>query len=99
MKLDLAFEVDGIRATKAMVVAGLGCSLFSYAGVYEEVNDGSLEIVETVPRMTWTLTLGEPKHHDANRAVRIVRGIVLEKLQALRDGGFWKGRFLFSGPH
>jgi LysR family nitrogen assimilation transcriptional regulator len=95
LKLDLAFEVDGIRATKAMVVAGLGCTLFSYAGVYEEVTEGSLEIIETMPRLSWTLSLGEPRHHDSSRAVRVVKSVVLQKLRALRSGGFWKGRFLF----
>ncbi|WP_425418547.1 LysR family transcriptional regulator [Oricola indica] len=98
LKLDLAFEVDGIRATKAMVAAGLGCTLFSYAGVYEELADGTLEVFETTPRLTWTLALGEARHHDANRAVRVVRNLVLEQLHALMDGGYWKGRFLVSKP-
>lgn len=96
LKLNIAFEVDGIRTTKAMTVAGLGCTLFSYAGVYEDVVAGNLETLETSPRFSWTLTLGEPKHHEASRAVRTVRKIVLDKLHALRDGGYWKGRFLFT---
>ncbi|WP_165978884.1 LysR family transcriptional regulator [Antarcticimicrobium luteum] len=95
LKLNLAFEVDGIRATKAMVQAGLGCTMFSYAAVYEDVNAGRLEVIETMPRLSWTLSLGEPKREDSGRAVQAVRGVILEKLQALKDGGYWRGRFLF----
>jgi len=96
LKLNISYEVDGIRATKAMVAAGLGCTLFSYAGIYEEVDAGTLEVIETSPPLVWTLNLGEPRHHDANRAVKAIRELVLEKIQALRDGGFWRGRFTLS---
>ncbi len=94
LQLNVAFEVDGIRATKAMVQAGLGCTVSSYAAVYEDVDEGWLEAIQTQPPLTWTLSLEEPKNKDLGRAVTVVRSVILEKLQALKEGGYWKGRFL-----
>lgn len=96
LKLNIAFEVDGIRATRAMVLAGMGCTLFSYAGVYEDANTGDLEVIETVPPLSWTLSLCQHRQHHSVRAVQAVRGVVLNKIQALRKGGYWKGQFLFD---
>lgn len=52
-----------MRATKGMVEAGLGCTVFSYAGMYEEVDAGILKInPEESADLSTTAFLHEPLH-------------------------------------
>lgn len=89
--LDVVNEIDGMRAIKGMVEAGLGYTVFSYAGVYEEVNAGTLEIIPLAPRLGWKLALVERKLQAQTRALAEVRRIILRQIHVLHERGFWQG--------
>lgn len=90
--LQVAHEVDGMRATKGMVEAGLGYTVFSYAGVYEEVNAGTLKIIPFVPRLDWELALVERKTVAASRALFEVKRSIAKQVHVLLERGFWQGK-------
>ena len=87
-------DVDGMRATKGMVEAGLGYTVFSYAGVYEEVNAGTLTITPFAPRLDWELTLVERKTVAASRALFEVKRSTAQQVHVLLERGLWQGRLV-----
>lgn len=94
LALNIAYEVDGMRATKAMVEAGLGYTLFSYAGVYEEVQAGTLDVFDITPPLSWTLSLVEHKQAATSRAMTIVKSLIESHARSLRDQKLWRGEFV-----
>lgn len=96
--LNVVNEVDGMRATKGMVEAGLGYTVFSYAGVYEEVNAGTLEIIPLTPRLSWDLALVERKLRTRTPAMAEVRRMILQQIHVLRERGFWQGQLCDVPP-
>lgn len=93
--LTVACEVDGTASLRAMVAAGLGCTVMSYAGVHAEVDRQVLALVPTHPRLDWMLGLAERAPEQRSRAVAAVRRSILDHAPALRRGGYWGGEFLF----
>ncbi|MFG1249424.1 LysR family transcriptional regulator [Xanthobacter flavus] len=89
--LDIVTEIDGMRATKAVVEAGLGFTAFSYAGVYEEVNAGTLKTIPFTPPLYWTLAMAERRSTQISRALVEVRKAITEQVDVLRARGFWRG--------
>lgn len=89
--LNVVNEVDGMRATKGMVEAGLGYTVFSYAGVYEEVNAGTLRIIPFSPRLQWQLALVERKTASPSRALFEVKRSIADQVHMMLERGFWQG--------
>lgn len=95
--LDIALEVEGMRTTKALVQAGIGCTVFSFAGVYEEVSSGVLRAIPIKPRLAWRMSLAERRVTSDSRAQRAVRGIIESQLRRLPEAGLWRGRVIGPG--
>lgn len=93
VNLNIAFEVDGFGTTKAMVMAGLGCTFFSYAGFREEVEQNTVQLIKTDPPLSWPLVLGEFKNRISSRAVKAVRETMLRELHRQNEVEFWRGNF------
>jgi LysR family nitrogen assimilation transcriptional regulator len=94
ISLNVTNEVDGMRATKGMVEAGLGYTIFSYAGLYEEVIAGSLKIVPFSPKLFWNLALVQRQNAATSRALIEVRKIIEQQVHELLDRGFWRGQLV-----
>nr|BAH89453.1 LysR family transcriptional regulator [uncultured bacterium] len=94
VSLDIVNEVDGPRALKAVVEAGLGYTVFSYAGVYEEVSAGTLRLIPFIPALSWTLSLAERRDAPPTRALIELRKAVLDQIAAVRERGYWHGTLL-----
>lgn len=89
--LDIVNEIDGIRSIRGMVEAGLGYTIFSYAGVYEEVNKGTVEIIPLTPVLRWDLVLVERRLQGQTRALAEVRRSLLRQVHRLAECEFWRG--------
>jgi LysR family nitrogen assimilation transcriptional regulator len=94
LALNIVNEVDGMRATKGMVEAGLGYTFFSYAGVYEEVLGGSLKIFPVSPALSWYLALVQRHNAPRSRALLEVRKTIEKKMHLLLRRGLWQGELL-----
>jgi LysR family nitrogen assimilation transcriptional regulator len=92
--LDVALEVEGMRTTKALVQAGLGFTVFSFAGIYEEVAAGTLRAAPIKPRITWQLSLAERRATSDSRAQNVVRQILEHQVNRLFEHGLWRGRLI-----
>lgn len=92
--LDIAMEVEGMRTTKALVRAGIGVTLFSYAGVHEEVAAGTLRAIPIKPRLVWRMALAERRATSDSRAQAAVRGIIESLADRLMERGLSRGRLL-----
>jgi LysR family nitrogen assimilation transcriptional regulator len=93
LSLNIVNEIDGMRATKGMVEAGLGYTAFSYAGVYEEVSAGTLAIIPFTPALQWTLSIVE-RHSAASRALFEVKRCIEKQVYVLLERGFSQGQLL-----
>jgi LysR family nitrogen assimilation transcriptional regulator len=93
LSLNIVNEIDGMRATKGMVEAGLGYTAFSYAGVYEEVSAGTLAIIPFTPALQWTLAIVE-RHSAASRALFEVKRCIEKQVYVLLERGFSQGQLL-----
>lgn len=91
LSLNVAYEIDGIRSIRGMVEAGLGYTVFSYAGVYEELNKGTVEIIPLMPGLRWELTLVERRLQGHTRALAEVRRTLLRQIHVLAECAFWRG--------
>lgn len=98
VNLNIAFEVDGFDTTKSMVMAGLGCTFFSYAGFREEVDQKRVQLIRTDPPLSWPMVLGEFKNRISSRAVRAVREVMYGELRKLSEFGYWHGTFQLRPP-
>jgi len=94
--LQVVNEVDGMRATKGMVEAGLGYTVFSYAGIYEEVTAGTLKTIPLFPQLQWQLALVE-KAGSSSRALIEVKRSIARQLHVLLERGFWQGQLFYPG--
>ena len=85
-------EVVGSRATNALVAAGLGYTIFSYAGVYAEVAAGSLcAIPVKKPGLSWRLSMVHRTSARTSYAVMEVKRLITEHIDILRDREHWLG--------
>lgn len=98
LTLNVVNVVDGMRATKGMVEAGLGYTVFSYAGVYEEVIGGSLTIIPLSPKLYWYFTLVQRRNTLNSRALLEVRRTIEQKIHMLSQRGLWEGQVMIPAP-
>ena len=91
-KLRVVTTVDGMRSTKALVDARLGFTIFSYAGVYEEVRSGALRAIPLAPRLSWRLCMVSRKTPHPARAVLEMKRLIDQQIGMLLECGEWEGR-------
>ncbi|MGZ5939355.1 MAG: LysR family transcriptional regulator [Rhizomicrobium sp.] len=94
LKLQLRNQVDGMRTIKGIVEAGLGYTIFCYAGLYEEIRAGTLKTLPFSPALSWTFCLVSRKEGRDSSAVAAVRETIISKVHQLVDGGLWQGTLL-----
>lgn len=94
MPLNIQHEVDGMRLTKGLVAAGLGFTVFSYAGVYEEVQAKTLRAIPLSPCITWNLSLVERKMSPPPRALIEVKSIINSQVRTLVGHKLWRGELV-----
>jgi LysR family nitrogen assimilation transcriptional regulator len=92
--LQLRNQVDGMRTIKGIVEAGLGYTIFCYAGLYEEVRAGTLVTTPFSPGLSWTFCLVCRKDSVEAPAVAAVRNTIISEVHRLVDGGLWSGKLL-----
>jgi LysR family transcriptional regulator, nitrogen assimilation regulatory protein len=94
--LRIANQVDGMRITKGMVAAGLGYTVFSYAGVYEEVEAGTLRAIPLKPTPHWRLSLVHRTMPRGSPAQFEIKRLIEQQVQSLVDRKLWRGAVI--GP-
>jgi LysR family nitrogen assimilation transcriptional regulator len=92
--LDIALEVEGMRTTKALVQSGIGFTVFSFAGIYEEVEVGTLRGIPIKPRLSWRMSLAERRASSDSRAQIAVRQLIQAQVHTLLDRGLWRGHLI-----
>jgi LysR family nitrogen assimilation transcriptional regulator len=92
--LNVRNQVDGMRTIKGIVEAGIGYTVFCYAGLYEEVQAGTLKTMTLSPGLAWTFCLVWPKEASDTPAVVALRETVVAEIHRLVDGGLWLGSLL-----
>lgn len=88
--LDVAVQSDGPAATRDMVRAGLGCTVFPSAAVREETARGSLVfrlLEQPALQVVHAVVIGDL----AAPAVRAVAGAIAHALRTLAASGAWPG--------
>lgn len=92
VRLRVVSESDSIRATKGIVEAGHGCTIFSRGAVAEELAQGRLRAIAfRSPLASWSLCLVSPRRDPVSLAVMAVRHVVMQQVRALLHEGFWPG--------
>lgn len=94
----VVYEVDGMRTIKGLVEAGLGYTVFSYAGVYEEVTAGTLRAIGLDPGLNWTLAMVNRVQSRPSRALTEVRNLLKEQTQSLLERDYWQGQLIKHAP-
>lgn len=89
--LRIANQVDGMGITKALVAAGLGYTVFSYAGVYQEVDAGTLRAIPLAPTPHWRLSLVHRTMPHGSPAQHQIKRLIEQQLQSLVDRKLWRG--------
>ena len=92
----IALEVDGIRTTRAMIAAGLGCTVFSHAEITADIDAGILAAIPLEPRLGWRLCLVRKKASRASRAMEEVEKLIRDQISTLLDRRYWRGTLLVS---
>ncbi|WP_277996615.1 LysR family transcriptional regulator [Bradyrhizobium oligotrophicum] len=91
-RLNVAFEVDSVSMTKAMVKRGLGATILAYAAVAAEAKRGELTLrsIERPPLIS-TVSIGMPRERQptwlAEELLALVREVIA---QSVADGD-WPG--------
>ena len=84
VKPNIVFEVDGMGIIKRLVERGMGCTIFSYAGVHEEVARGTLKIFPiTDPELKWKLALVGRREQQSLRAMTDLKGLIEAEVRKL----------------
>jgi len=96
--LRIVNQVDGMRITKGMVEAGLGYTVFSYAGVYEEVEAGTLRAVPLQPTPQWRLSLVHRTTAHGSPAQLEVKRLIEQQIHSLVDRKLWRGTISRPSP-
>ncbi len=92
----IANEVDGMRVIKGIVEAGLGYTVFSYAGVYEEIMGGTLRAVPFEPRLDWHLSIAHKKATRLSPVLTKVKRLVELQIDVMIEKKLWHGEVV--GP-
>lgn len=98
ISLHVVNQVDGMVTTVGMVEAGLGYTIFSYAGVYKEINAAKVEAIPIEPEISWDLALAQRKSTRTLRAMTEVRKSILRQVERLVAGKLWRGKIMNNIP-
>ncbi|WP_158541684.1 LysR family transcriptional regulator [Pelagibacterium lacus] len=91
-ELDIAFEVDGLVSTRALVASGLGYTVLAYGAVHDQLMSGKLTAVPlSDPEILWRLCLVSTNEIQHSRTVTVVRNIIRSEIHKLVDAGMWQG--------
>ena len=94
LPLTIRNQVDGMRTIKGVVEAGLGYTIFSYAGLYEEIREGRLVTAPFSPQLHWTFSMVVRRDAGRMKALQFVRALLVAELHRLIEGGLWQGKLL-----
>jgi len=95
---NIVYEVDGMRTIKGMIEAGLGYTVFSYAGIYEEVEGGTLRAIPLDPPIHWYLSMVTSVSPRDPRALGELQAIIRRKAAEMYKSGYWRGQLVNSAP-
>lgn len=98
VSLRINYEVDGIRTSRAMVAAGLGCTIFSHAEIVGDIEAGRVKAIPLEPRASWRLSMVRRKSARASSAMQEVKKAILEQVTVMQERGFWRGALLTPAP-
>lgn len=87
-------QVDGTLTIRGVVAAGLGYMVFAYAGLFEEIQAGTLLAVPFDPPIHWTFCMVTRRDARDRPAVRFVRQAITSEVHRLVGGGLWQGKLL-----
>jgi LysR family transcriptional regulator, nitrogen assimilation regulatory protein len=96
--LNVAMEVEGIHATKGMVAAGLGYSIFGNLGSYEAINGQSLRAIPFRQKLSWQLALVQQQRTRTPRAFTEIERLIKEQINVLLQQGRWQGKTMVTAP-
>lgn len=89
--LRIVNQVEGVRTTGSLVKAGLGYTVFSFAGVHGEIAAGTLRALPFEPMQHWQLALVRRRAGETSRAVMDVQRLIEKQAQLLVAKGLWRG--------
>ena len=92
VRLNVAFEVDSVGMTKAMVKRGLGSTIIAYAAVAAEAKRGELSArsIERPPLIS-TVSIGMPRERQPSWLVGELLALVRDAIVRSVDDGSWAG--------
>jgi LysR family nitrogen assimilation transcriptional regulator len=99
VRLNVAFEVDSVTMTKAMVKRGLGSTILAYAAVAADAKRGELSarFIER-PSLISTVSIGMPREKQpswlASELLALVRDVII---RSVADGS-WIGAKVIGEP-
>jgi DNA-binding transcriptional LysR family regulator len=82
--LQVVMEVSSPDAVKALVAAGVGFSIMSWANVVREVKLGELRRIPLAPRLLRPLSVVYPKERIHSRLTNSFLGFAKERIAAMR---------------
>ena len=94
ISLNIKMEVAGIHATKGLVAAGLGYSVFGNIGSYDMVDGLRLRAIPFRQKVSWQLVLAQRHRIMTPRALTEVEHLIKEQIHVLLEGGLWKGELM-----
>jgi len=90
----VAWEIDGIRTIRALIAAGLGCTIFSHAEIAGDIDAGVVKAIPLEPRLSWRLCMVRKTSARATRATEAVKDLILDQISGLLERRFWRGTLL-----
>ena len=96
--LNVIMEVEGIHATKGLVAAGLGYSIFSNMGTYDAMNGQALRGIPFRQKVSWQLALVQQHRRRTPRAFTELERLIKEQIHVLLETGRWHGKTLIKPP-
>lgn len=92
LTLNIVTQVEGMRTTNSLVKAGLGFTVFSIAGVADDIAAGRLRAIPIRPSMSWKMALVSRKVALASSATMAVQRLIEQQVPKLLSGGLWQGK-------
>ena len=94
VKVDVRMEVDDHLIIRALIKAGLGCSLLTHGAFLGDLRLGELQAWPLRPRVFWGLSLMEPPAERRGAAVATLADLVRTTVRDLVRSGAWPGALL-----
>ncbi|MDF1791257.1 MAG: LysR family transcriptional regulator [Thalassobaculaceae bacterium] len=89
LKLNITAAVNGVSITKAMVAAGLGCTVLAKSAVTHEIARGTLASLPLDPDLRWGLCLIMRADRAGNRSFSELHSILARVVETLSDRDIW----------